>query len=192
MLRSAESMNRREGAVQRMRAVHRMHRWGSLVLLPVALLALAGHALAAIQEAVTVTSADGTQLPAALLRFVLWLLTITIYRIKVLGRDNIPEKGGALFVCNHVSFVDVLLLIGSTDRMIRAIMFKDIYDLPIVKPFASAMPRTLNGLPACGEAFVFSGAYCTPRNPARCGLFGIATNGGSSRGDSISFVTTAP
>src|SRR5208282_1426058 len=49
-------------------------------------------------------------LPDALLRFGLWLLTRTLYRVRVLGRDNIPEKGGALFVCNHVSFVDALLL----------------------------------------------------------------------------------
>jgi acyl-[acyl-carrier-protein]-phospholipid O-acyltransferase/long-chain-fatty-acid--[acyl-carrier-protein] ligase len=78
-------------------------------------------------------------LPDSLLRLFVWAFTHSIYRLRVEGRDNIPEKGGALFVCNHVSFVDALLLIGSTDRMIRAIMFKDIYDLPYVKPFAKAM-----------------------------------------------------
>jgi acyl-[acyl-carrier-protein]-phospholipid O-acyltransferase/long-chain-fatty-acid--[acyl-carrier-protein] ligase len=44
------------------------------------------------------------------------------------GRDNIPEKGGALFVCNHASWMDALLLIASTDRQIRFLMFKDIYE----------------------------------------------------------------
>src|SRR5262249_55763106 len=44
--------------------------------------------------------------PDSLLRFVLWALTRTLYRIRVLGRDNIPAKGGALFVCNHLSRVD--------------------------------------------------------------------------------------
>ncbi|MCX7885680.1 MAG: acyl-[ACP]--phospholipid O-acyltransferase [Verrucomicrobiae bacterium] len=78
-------------------------------------------------------------LPDAPLRLLIWLLTHSIYRIKVEGRDNIPEKGGALFVCNHVSFVDALLLIGSTDRMLHAVIFKDIYDLWFVKPFARAM-----------------------------------------------------
>ncbi|MGD0016810.1 MAG: acyl-[ACP]--phospholipid O-acyltransferase, partial [Verrucomicrobiia bacterium] len=78
-------------------------------------------------------------LPDSLLRLFVWFFTHSIYRIRVEGRDNIPEKGGALFVCNHVSFVDALLLIGSTDRMIRAIMFKDIYDKLLVKPFAKAM-----------------------------------------------------
>src|SRR6266542_6451999 len=75
-------------------------------------------------------------LPDALLRWVLWLLTRTLYRVRVLGRENIPEKGGALFVCNHVSFVDALLLIASTDRRVRFMMFSGIYELPYVKPFA--------------------------------------------------------
>ncbi len=77
--------------------------------------------------------------PDSLLRLFVWVFTHSVYRLRVEGRENIPEKGGALFVCNHVSFVDALLLIGSTDRMIRAIIFKDIYDHPLVKPFAKAM-----------------------------------------------------
>src|SRR3954466_8653040 len=75
-------------------------------------------------------------LPHWLVRLVLWAVTNTIYRIKVVGRDNIPEKGGALFVSNHLSFVDALLLTASTDRFIRFIMFKDIYDHPLVHPLA--------------------------------------------------------
>jgi acyl-[acyl-carrier-protein]-phospholipid O-acyltransferase / long-chain-fatty-acid--[acyl-carrier-protein] ligase len=78
-------------------------------------------------------------LPDALLRFVLWLLTHTFYRIRVEGRANIPEKGGALFVANHVAYVDALLLIASTDRHIRFIMYRDIYEHPLVKPFARVM-----------------------------------------------------
>ncbi len=78
-------------------------------------------------------------LPDAFLRLLLWLLTHTVYHIKVVGRDNIPEKGGALFVANHMSFVDALLLIASTDRPIRFIMFKDIYDHPLIKPGAKIM-----------------------------------------------------
>ena len=80
-----------------------------------------------------------TLLPDSLLRLFVWAFTHSVYRLRVEGRDNIPEKGGALFVCNHVSFVDALLIIGSTDRMIRAIMFQGIYDRPFVKPFAKAM-----------------------------------------------------
>ena len=75
-------------------------------------------------------------LPDSLLRLLLWIFTHSVYRIRVDGRDNIPDRGGALFVCNHVSFVDALLVQAATDRPLRCIMFKDIYDHPIVKPFA--------------------------------------------------------
>ncbi len=78
-------------------------------------------------------------LPDALLRLMLWLLTHSMYRIRVEGRDNIPEKGGALFVSNHLSFVDALLLGAATDRNIRVIMFKGVYDHPLVNPFVRIM-----------------------------------------------------
>ena len=80
-------------------------------------------------------------LPDALLRFVLWALTRTIYRVRVEGRANIPEKGGALFVCNHVSFIDALLLIASTDRMCVSCMFADTYELPL-RQTIRANPRS--------------------------------------------------
>jgi acyl-[acyl-carrier-protein]-phospholipid O-acyltransferase/long-chain-fatty-acid--[acyl-carrier-protein] ligase len=86
-------------------------------------------------------------LPDALLRFVLWVLTRTLYRIRIEGRDNIPAKGGALFVCNHVSFVDALLLLASTDRRVRFLMFKGHYELPCIKPFA----RILGVIPISSE-----------------------------------------
>ncbi len=86
-------------------------------------------------------------LPDSLLRFVLWAATHSIYRIRVEGRDNIPESGGALFVSNHMSFVDALLLIASTDRPIRFLMFKGIYDLPYVKPFA----KMIRAIPISSE-----------------------------------------
>ncbi len=88
-----------------------------------------------------------TLLPDWFLRLLLWFVTHSIYRIRVIGRDNIPEKGGALFVSNHMSFVDVLLLIASTDRPIRFVMFKGIYDMPIIKPFA----RMMGAIPISSE-----------------------------------------
>ncbi|MEO5936095.1 MAG: MFS transporter, partial [Terriglobales bacterium] len=78
-------------------------------------------------------------LPQAFLRLMLWFATHTIYRIRVEGRDNIPARGGALFVSNHLSFVDALLLLASTERNVRFIMFQDIYDFPLIKPWAQLM-----------------------------------------------------
>ena len=86
--------------------------------------------------------------PDSLVRLVLWMLTHTFYRIKVVGRDNIPEKGGALFVSNHMSFTDALFLIASTDRQIRFIMHTDIYNFPIIHPLAvilRAIPMSAEG-----------------------------------------------
>jgi acyl-[acyl-carrier-protein]-phospholipid O-acyltransferase / long-chain-fatty-acid--[acyl-carrier-protein] ligase len=86
-------------------------------------------------------------LPDWFLRLLLFFLTHTLYRIKVIGRDNVPEKGGALFVSNHMSFVDVLLLMASTDRPIRFLMFQGIYDRAIIKPFA----RMMKAIPISSE-----------------------------------------
>jgi acyl-[acyl-carrier-protein]-phospholipid O-acyltransferase/long-chain-fatty-acid--[acyl-carrier-protein] ligase len=69
-------------------------------------------------------------------RLILFFATRTVYRVRVIGRDNFPEKTGALLVCNHMSFVDVALLVAATDRPIRFIMYRGIYDHPVVKPFA--------------------------------------------------------
>jgi acyl-[acyl-carrier-protein]-phospholipid O-acyltransferase/long-chain-fatty-acid--[acyl-carrier-protein] ligase len=78
-------------------------------------------------------------LPDALLRLLLWIATHTLYRIHLEGRENVPAKGGALLVPNHVSMVDAVLLIASIDRPIRFLMFKGSYDHPLVKPFAKIM-----------------------------------------------------
>jgi len=86
-------------------------------------------------------------LPDSMMRLVLWMATHSIYRIRVEGRDNIPETGGALFVCNHTSLVDAMLLIASTDRPIRFLMFKGIYDLPYIKPFA----KMIRAIPISSE-----------------------------------------
>jgi len=78
-------------------------------------------------------------LPDALLRLLLWIATHTLYRIHLEGRENVPARGGALLVPNHVSMVDAVLLIASIDRPIRFVMFKGSYDHPFVKPFAKIM-----------------------------------------------------
>lgn len=78
-------------------------------------------------------------LPDSLLRLMLWMATHTFYRIDLAGRENIPERGGALLVPNHVSIVDALFLIATVDRPIRFLMFKDIYEHPFIKPFAKTL-----------------------------------------------------
>jgi acyl-[acyl-carrier-protein]-phospholipid O-acyltransferase/long-chain-fatty-acid--[acyl-carrier-protein] ligase len=78
-------------------------------------------------------------LPDSLLRLMLWIATHTLYRLDVVGRENVPARGGVLLTPNHVSMADAVLLIASIDRPIRFIMFKGSYEHPLVKPFAKIM-----------------------------------------------------
>lgn len=80
-----------------------------------------------------------TLIPDSLLRLFLWLVTHTFYRVRVEGRENIPSQGGALFVSNHLSLFDAMLLQASTDRPIRFLMARDMYERRWVKPFARVM-----------------------------------------------------
>ena len=77
-------------------------------------------------------------MPDSVLRLLVWLLVHSVYRMRIVGRDNIPEKGGALFVCNHLSLVDALLLAGSTQRHVRFLIYKGFYDRPLIGRFARA------------------------------------------------------
>jgi 1-acyl-sn-glycerol-3-phosphate acyltransferase len=78
-------------------------------------------------------------MPDSLLRLVFWMLTHSLYRLRVDGRQNIPERGGALFVCNHLSLADAVLLQAAVERPIRFIMFKGMYDRKWIRPFARVM-----------------------------------------------------
>ncbi len=80
-------------------------------------------------------------------RLLVWLLTHTVYRVRVVAPENLPEKGGALLVCNHLSFMDATFLLASTRRRIRFILYKGIYDKWYVKPFA----RMLRIIPISSE-----------------------------------------
>jgi len=80
-------------------------------------------------------------------RLILFFVTRTIYRVRVLGRENFPERTGALLVSNHMSFVDVALLVAATDRPIRFIMYQGIYDHWLVRPFA----RMVKAIPISSE-----------------------------------------
>lgn len=77
-------------------------------------------------------------MPWFVLRSILWFGMNTIYRIKVMGRENVPEKGGALLVANHMTFLDALFVQAALDRPIRFIMSAEFRDQhPWVRPLAS-------------------------------------------------------
>jgi 1-acyl-sn-glycerol-3-phosphate acyltransferase len=70
--------------------------------------------------------------PEYLLRFVAWILSRFIYRYKVQGDDHIPTQGAAVLVCNHVSFVDAVLLMAASPRPIRFLMDHRIFKVPVL------------------------------------------------------------
>ena len=72
---------------------------------------------------------------ALLLRNFLWLFARTCYRVTVLNSENVPEKGGALLVSNHISFVDLVLILASTRRFVRFVMPQDVCAWWWLKPF---------------------------------------------------------
>jgi 1-acyl-sn-glycerol-3-phosphate acyltransferase len=62
-------------------------------------------------------------IPEFLLRFVAWVVANVMYRMRVIGLENIPEEGPALLVCNHVSLVDWLIVASACDRPPRFVMY---------------------------------------------------------------------
>jgi len=71
-----------------------------------------------------------TLLPEFLMRFLVWILINMLYRVRPTGLENIPDAGPAVLVCNHVSFVDALLVGGSIRRPVRFVMYYKIFQIP--------------------------------------------------------------
>ena len=70
--------------------------------------------------------------PEYLLRFVAWVLSHVVYRFKVQGGEHLPAQGAAILVCNHVSFVDAVLLMAASPRPIRFLMDHRIFQVPVL------------------------------------------------------------
>ncbi|HLA85874.1 MAG TPA: acyl-[ACP]--phospholipid O-acyltransferase [Thermoguttaceae bacterium] len=64
-------------------------------------------------------------LPDATIRFIVWLASRTIYRVKLVGIDNLPVRGGALLVANHVTWIDGVMLMLTSSRPVRMIAHAD-------------------------------------------------------------------
>jgi 1-acyl-sn-glycerol-3-phosphate acyltransferase len=72
------------------------------------------------------------QAPEFTMRFIIWLLGHSMYRVKHIQLRHIPATGPAVLVCNHVSYVDALLLGGAIRRPVRFVMNKSIYDMAVL------------------------------------------------------------
>ena len=85
-------------------------------------------------------------LPEFLMRFLAWLIISVIYRIRPSGLENIPKKGPAVVVCNHVSYMDPIILAGSVRRPMRFVMWYKIFQIPLL----NFIFRTMKAIPIAG------------------------------------------
>lgn len=104
----------------------------SIVCLGIAGMSIPDFLLMAFLMNIAVSVFIFRQVPEFAMRFVVWLLSHTMYRVSHNDLERIPEEGPALIVCNHVTYVDALLLAGAVRRPIRFIMFKPIFDIPVL------------------------------------------------------------
>ncbi|HHB1595927.1 TPA: MFS transporter [Vibrio campbellii] len=96
------------------------------------------------------------QIPIFVVRFAMWVVTHTIYRVKHKNLHHLPEHGGALIVCNHVSYMDSLLLSAVCPRLIRFVMEEDYANLPPLRRFlrrAGVIPISASNRTSIRRAF---------------------------------------
>jgi 1-acyl-sn-glycerol-3-phosphate acyltransferase len=99
-----------------------------------------------------------TLVPEFLMRFICWILIHSVYRLDKRGLDNIPEKGPAVLVCNHVSFVDPLVILAASPRPIRFVMDHRIFRTPIVS-FVFRTGKAIPIAPAKEDEKLLEAAY---------------------------------
>ncbi len=99
-----------------------------------------------------------SRVPEFVLRFFIWILGHTLYRVQDKGLENIPETGPAVLVCNHVSYVDALLIGGTYHRPIRFVMDRSIAEMKGLKTFF----KIAKTIPICSpkaDAEVYENAF---------------------------------
>ncbi len=88
-----------------------------------------------------------TLVPEFLMRFLSWLLVSALYRIDARDLGRIPQEGPALLVCNHVSYMDALIVAGVVRRPVRFVMYYRIFDIPLLR----FIFRTAKAIPIAGH-----------------------------------------
>ncbi|MBN9414766.1 MAG: MFS transporter [Candidatus Eremiobacteraeota bacterium] len=89
-----------------------------------------------------------TLIPEFTVRFIAYLITHFLYRLKVVGEDKIPAEGPVVLIANHVSFVDWLIVMASVKRPVHFVMWYTYFNIP-------------------GLRFLFKGAGVIPISSAR-------------------------
>ncbi len=119
----------------------------AILLLSVAGLSIPQLFLVASLMNVAVSAYIFSIVPEFSMRFLVWLLGHSMYRMRQRGLEAIPEEGPAVLVCNHVSFVDALLIAGAVRRPVRFVMYYKIFRLPVL----NFIFRTAGAVPIAGR-----------------------------------------
>ena len=119
----------------------------SILFLSLAKLSIPQLFLAVSLMNIAVNSYIFKLVPEFSMRFLIWLLTHSMYRVEQRNLQVIPDEGAAVLVCNHVSFVDALLIGGTIRRPVRFVMYYKIYNLPVL----NFVFRTAGTVPIAGR-----------------------------------------
>ncbi|MBL8483967.1 MAG: 1-acyl-sn-glycerol-3-phosphate acyltransferase, partial [Rhodocyclaceae bacterium] len=101
-----------------------------------------------------------TLVPEFLMRFIIWLLVHSVYRLRTRDVDLIPEHGPCVLICNHVSFVDALVIAAACPRPIRFVMDHQIFKMPVLS-FVFRQGRAIPIAPAKENPELLERAYDT-------------------------------
>lgn len=126
-----------------------------------------------------------TLVPEFLMRFMAWLLIHSVYRLQKRGIERIPDEGPALLVCNHVSYVDALVISAACRRPIRWVMDHRIFATPLLS-FFFRTARAIPVAPARENPEVLERAYDAIAQALEAGeLVGIFPEGALTRDGEI-------
>src|SRR6185436_9551718 len=100
-----------------------------------------------------------TLVPEFLMRFLVWILIHSVYRVRKIGLERIPQEGPAILVCNHVSYVDALVISAACRRPIRWVMDHRIFKVPVLSFFF----RTARAIPIAPAKEEIGRASCRER-----------------------------
>ncbi len=125
--------------------------------------------------------------PEFLQRFIVWLLIHSVYRLRTRALEaHIPEDGPALLVCNHVSYVDALVIMAGSRRPIRFVMDHRIFRTPLIS-FVFRESRAIPIAPAKEDPAMLERAYADIARALAAGeLIGIFPEGEITRDGEMS------
>ncbi len=98
--------------------------------------------------------------PEFLLRFLAWLLVNFMYRLRVRDLARIPEDGAALLICNHVSYVDAIVIAAACRRPVRFVMDSGIFRIPVMRAIFRGM-KAVPIAPRSADPEVYERAFAT-------------------------------